>query len=164
MRESQRGGIVRGGRGAKSQIENKGLLEKNHASLTHIQYLRQELSKSLRPKFGVYENESTGIKANLNGRSLKKLSSDKAVEKSKANGFTLAEHFESAEKITSLYKKAKLVEVAKDKKGSSNILSIKRFSANFRLKEGRNAKAYITVKESIQNGHTIYSVELFNLE
>lgn len=127
---------------------------------SHSKYLREELSKTLKPQFGVYTNKETGINAHLNGRSLKKLASDKAINKSKENGFTITEHFEGASKITELYQKAKLIESAQDKKGSNNIISIKRFIAPFKTSMGKNAKAYITVKESKQNGHTIYSVEL----
>lgn len=129
-------------------------------NISHSKYLRNELAETLRPVFGVYTNKDTGIKANLNGRSLKKLGSDKAINKSKANGFTIAEHFEGAKKITELYQKARLVSSSKDKKGSNNIISVKRFTSPFRTSLGKDANAYITVKESKQNGHTIYSVEL----
>ena len=132
--------------------------------MTHIQYLRQELSNTLKNQFGIYKNTSTGIEANLNGRSLKKLSSDKAVEKSKANGFSLAEHFEAAEKIIELFREAILIETRPDKRGSRNILSIKIFSSKIQTINGKDAKVNITVKESIQNGHTIYSLELLTLE
>ena len=132
--------------------------------MTHIQYLRKKLSDTLRNQFGIYTNTSTGIKANLNGRSLKKLGSDKAVEKSKANGFSLLEHFEAAEKIIDLFREAILIETRPDKKGSRNILSIKIFSSKIQTINGKDAKVNITVKESIQNGHTIYSLELLELE
>ena len=125
--------------------------------------MRNELDKTLRPQFGKYTNKETGIEANLNTRSLKKMSSDKAIEKSKANGFTIADHFEVASKIKDLYIKSKLVETAPDNKGRRNVISIKRFRKNFKLSNGRNTVAHITVKETLQNGHTIYSVELLEL-
>ena len=126
----------------------------------HSKILREELSSVLKPQYGTYKNAKTGIDAHLNGRSLKKLGSDKAIDKSKANGFTISEHFEAASRIIELYKNAELVEVAQDKKGSRNTLSIKRFNAVFTLRNGKTANAYITVKETEQNGHKIYSVEL----
>ena len=132
--------------------------------MTHIQYLRKELSDTLKSQFGIYKNISTGIEANLNGRSLKKLGSDKAVEKSKTNGFNLAEHFDAAGKIIELFRDANLIETRPDKKGSRNILSIKIFSLTIQTKCGNVASVHITVKESIQNGHTIYSLELLELE
>lgn len=127
---------------------------------SHAKFLRGELDKKLRTQFGMLRNESSGIEAHLNSRSLKKLGSDKAVEKSKANGFTISEHFEAASRITELYQKAVLVETRPDKNESRNVLSIKRFNSSFTLESGRKANAYITVKETVQNGHKIYSVEL----
>lgn len=56
--------------------------------------------------------------------------------------------------------KAELVSVQKDRNSSENILSIKRFSTDFKLKNGKPAKAYFTVKETLQNGYTLYSLEL----
>ena len=134
--------------------------KENGKSPSRAKLLREDLAKALRPSFALHRNEQTGIEAHLNGRSLKKLESDKAIEKSKANGFTIAEHFEAAERIVELFKSAALVETAPDKKGSVQILSIKRFLAPFTLASGMRASAYITVKESIDSGHKIYSVEL----
>lgn len=122
--------------------------------------LREEFADTLRPQFGVVGNETTGIGANLNGRSLKKLSSGKAVEASKKNGFTLTQHFEAVRLIAKLYEKATLVEAGHDKNGSPDVLSVKRFDAPLVLSDGTKANAWITVKETKNNGHTIYSLEL----
>ncbi len=127
---------------------------------SHAKVLRDELGEKLHSEFGTHKNEKTGIEAHLNSRSLKKLGSDKAIEKSKANGFTISEHFEAAEQITDLYRKADLVETRPDRNESRNVLSIKRFNAPFTLNSGKKANAYITVKETVQNDHKIYSVEL----
>lgn len=127
---------------------------------SHAKVLRDELGEKLRSEFGTHKNEKTGIEAHLNSRSLKKLGSDKAIEKSKANGFTISEHFEAAGQITDLYRKADLVETRPDRNESRNVLSIKRFNAPFTLNSGKKANAYITVKETVQNAHKIYSVEL----
>lgn len=152
------GGILYNPRHLEKESDKTG--GKSPRSQSHAQFLRNGLARVLKGQFGAYRNEDSGIEANLNGRSLKKLGSDKAIEKSKANGFTISEHFEAAAKIRELYIKAKLVETSPDKKGSAQILSIKRFVAPFTLKSGRKATAYITVKESIDSGHKIYSVEL----
>ena len=149
-----------GGRGASSGLQ----LKENTKEQSHAQFLRNELGKTLRPQFGKHKNIETGIEANLNGRSLKKLGSDKAIEKSKENGFSISEHFEVANQIKDLYIKSKLFETTADKKGSRNILSIKRFRKSLTLSTGRKTTAHITVKESLQNGHTIYSVELLELK
>lgn len=126
--------------------------------------LRADLKDNLKPLFGLHKNKKTGIEANLSGKSVDKMSSDKAIEKSKANGFSVDEHFEVANKIVELYENADLVETSPDKKGSVNLLSIKRFDCNAKLSNGKEAIAHITVKESRQDGHKIYSVEVMDLE
>lgn len=75
----------------------------------YANYKRQELLHKLKPVLGKLVNISTGIEANLSKKSLDKMSSAKTLEKSKANGFTLDEHFELAAKIKPLYETAILV-------------------------------------------------------
>jgi len=53
-----------------------------------------------------------------------------------------------------------LVESRGDSGGDPNIASIKRFATTIQL-DGEPATAYITVKETIEHGHRIYSLELF---
>ena len=130
----------------------------------YVSKLRKKLKEKLYPLFGLHKNKNTGIEASLSGRSVDKMTSEKAIEKSKNNGFTVDEHFEVASQITELFKNADLVETAPDKKGSPDIKSIKRFDCNVNLKSNKKAKAHITVKESIENGHKIYSVEVMELQ
>lgn len=108
---------------------------------------------------GDYSN-GNGITAHFNSRSIKKMTSDKALNKSLENGFTKSQHFEAVSRAPNLFKSAKLVSVQKDKNDSDNVLAIKRFSTDFKLKSGKKATAYFTVKETKQNGHTLYSIEL----
>lgn len=128
----------------------------------YANYKRQELLKKLKPVFGKLVNISTGIEANLSKKSLDKMTSAKALEKSKTNGFTLAEHFELAAKIKPLYESAVLIAVHGNLKNPNdpNIISIKRFMSAAILKSEKKADVLITVKESIANGHKIYSIEL----
>lgn len=125
--------------------------------------LRQKLKENLKDKLGTYTNKKTGIKARLSGDSINKMSSEKAVEKSKANGFSIDQHFEVANKIVELFENADLVETRPDKKASPDLKSIKRFDSDVKLNGGTNAIAHITVKESVENGHKIYSVEVMEL-
>lgn len=104
-------------------------------------------------------NTDTGIEARLSSNGVGKLLSSAARDKSKANGFTDAQHFEAASNIDRLFENAVLVEDREDRKGSADIASIKRFSAPF-FTNGEFAEAYMTVKEFVQHGHRIYSLEL----
>lgn len=128
----------------------------------YANYKRAELLKILKPFLGKLKNISTGIEANLSKKSLEKMTSAKSLEKSKNNGFTLDEHFELAAKIKPLYECAILVTVHGNLKNPDdpNVVSIKRFVAAAILKNGKKADVLITVKESLANGHRIYSIEL----
>jgi len=121
--------------------------------------LREKTVKAVKKKMGDYSN-GNGITAHFNSRSIKKMTSDKALNKSLENGFTKSQHFETVSRAPNLFKTSKLVSVQKDKNDSDNVLSIKRLSADFKLKSGKKATAYFTVKETKQNGHTLYSIEL----
>lgn len=126
---------------------------------------RRELLEKLRTSLGPIKNESTGIDAFLSKRSLEKMSSAKAIEKSKENGFTLDEHFEAAEHIIELFRDAVLILTHRDRKhpDDPNIISIKRFVSVATLKSRKENEVLITVKETVANGNRIYSIELFNI-
>lgn len=128
----------------------------------YASYKRSKLLSILKPFLGKIINIQTGIEANLSKHSVDKMTSAKALEKSKANGFTLAEHFELAAKIKPLYESAILVASHGNLKNPDdpNVVSIKRFVSAAILQSGRKADVLITVKESIANGHRIYSIEL----
>ncbi len=72
----------------------------------YASYKRSELFRILKPVLGKIVNIQTGIEANLSKHSISKMTSAKALEKSKTNGFSLAEHFELAAKIKPLYETA----------------------------------------------------------
>ena len=89
---------------------------KNKKSYTKT--LRTKLKKNLQAQIGLHKNKKTGIEARLSGSSIDKIGSDKAIEKSKNNGFTVDDHFAIANKIVELYTNADLVEVSPDKRNS----------------------------------------------
>ncbi|MGF7108247.1 hypothetical protein [Treponema pedis] len=125
--------------------------------------LRSELKIALKPFINKdIENNATKIIARISSEGTNKMGSSKAINKSKKNGFTVDEHFEVAKQIIELYKKAQLVHTGQDEKitDNPNILSIKRFVAETQLNSGKQADALITVKESKEAGHRIYSIEL----
>ena len=133
--------------------------EKTHG---YTYYKRKELFEKLKPVLGKLCNIQTGIEANLSKHSIDKMTSSKALEKSKNNGFSVQEHFELASKIKPLYESAILVTSHANLKNPNdpNVVSIKRFVSAAILQSGKKADVLITVKESIANGHRIYSIEL----
>lgn len=111
----------------------------------------------------VFVNKETGICARLSSSAKGKLISNKATSKSKANGFTKEQHNIMAANVGRLFETARLIESRADRDRDVNIISIKRFA---RLVEfgPTEAVAWITVKESRQHGHHIYSVESIKVE
>jgi len=105
-----------------------------------------------------FTNTRTGISARLSAAGANKLISNAAVEKSIANGFTAKQHNEIAANVGALFEDASLVAQRPDRAGDVNIKSIKRFVTPITV-DGKDAAAWITVKESIEHGHRIYSVE-----
>lgn len=86
-----------------------------------------------------------------------------ARNKSEKNGFSEAEHFGAAVNIDRLFSNATLVEERPDKRGDVNIKAIKRFAAPF-FTGKEIAEAIITVKESVEHGNRVYSIELFEIK
>lgn len=137
-------------------------LDKPNKKEGYVHRKRIELLEKLKPYLGKIKNIKTGIIANLSKKSVDKMTSAKALEKSKNNGFTVNEHFEIAEQIKTLYENADLVYKHGNLKNPSdpNVVSIKRFVIGTSLKSGTAVDVLITVKESLANGNKIYSIEL----
>lgn len=88
------------------------------------------------------------------------MTSDKAVAKSVANGFSEVEHFNAVQEVDKLYQRAVFKQSEKDPKNNDPALIIHRYNA-----EHDNANALITIKESVdKDQNRIYSLELESLE
>ena len=85
------------------------------------------------------------------------MTSDKAVAKSVANGFEPAEHFKAVEQVTKLFEKGTKATSYTDPADIN--LTIHRYNAPF-----ENANALLTLKEYMQDGKRMYSLELENLD
>ena len=110
-----------------------------------------------------FVNVSTGIAVQLSSSAKGKLVSNKATGKSTANGFTRNQHNVLAGNVGILFETARLVESRPDRSGDANVLSIKRFARDVRFGY-QAAVAWMTIKESRQHGHHIYSVEAIKVE
>ena len=86
--------------------------------------------------------------------------SREAIKKSVNNGFTPQEHFEAEGNVVNLFKKARFIVSEPDKKHNDLNVSIKRFVAQDKLNSGQSVDALITLKETYERGHRIYSLEL----
>ena len=124
-------------------------------------YLREQIKKAEK---GV-DNESDGITVSLAANGIKKMLSEKATEKSFANGFTLRDHITAVANILKLYKNSELLFTQEDEKQRPNVTQIKRFGAPVVVPDGQDAAiAYITVREVRGTDNNLYSVELVSFE
>ena len=122
---------------------------------------RKEIKEKLKSSMGKdLLNDATGITASISSAGLNKMLSGEAIKKSIDNGFSAQEHFEAVGRIVELFKKARLVASYPDKKHGDPAVNIKRFVSQDKLKSDKPIDALITVKESYERGHRIYSLEL----
>ena len=106
-------------------------------------------------------NEENNIKAFVNSNQKGKLISNKAVNKSIANGFTREEHYAVASEIDKLFKKATMTFNGGDR--DEKLKSVKRFVACFN-KGQEKAYACMLLKENMEGDKRIYTVELQELK
>jgi NADH dehydrogenase/NADH:ubiquinone oxidoreductase subunit G len=104
-------------------------------------------------------NLETGITARIGSTQRSKIISTAALNKTLKNGFTAQQHNAAAAHIDKLWKHAEQIEEHPDKGNDANIKSVKRFAAPVIFGE-ETGIAYLTVKESLEHGHRIYSIEL----
>ena len=117
--------------------------------------LKHKMLERLKPLFKQEIYTKDGFKGVFNLKSLSKMTSDKAIQKSINNGFSKEEHLRAVLDIERLFKNANLAKTYNDEKGGKNVL-IHRFNSEF-----ENANALITTKESLDKDlNKIYSLEL----
>ncbi|EQB0813906.1 hypothetical protein ACYA4W_001723, partial [Campylobacter upsaliensis] len=117
--------------------------------------LKHKMLERLKPLFNQEITTKDGFKGVFNLKSLSKMTSDKAIQKSVNNGFSKEEHLRAVLDIERLFKNANLAKTYNDEKGGKNVL-IHRFNSEF-----ENANALITTKESLDKDlNKIYSLEL----
>ena len=110
-----------------------------------------------------YTNRETGISARLSSTGAGKLIGNAATGKTQANGFSKEQHNALAAMIDELFENAYFVSSKPDDDGDKNIASIKRFVCPVTVAD-TEAGAYITIKESVQHGHRIYSIDGIKIE
>lgn len=151
-------------------IDNKTQFDMGEATYipSHKEFLlrkelRAKLQKQLKPFVNMkFTNQNCGINANFSARSIGKLGSDKAVNKSALNGFSSKEHFEAAMQIKQLYEASDFIARFPDDRNDPNVLAMYRFQIQITLSTGRTSFAYITTKEVKKQGNRTYTIELLS--
>lgn len=127
----------------------------------YIHYKAKKLKDDLKKYFNTFfVNESNNFKVRFSKNSASKMGSDKSVTKSIVNGFTINEHFEAAENIKPIFENSYYIGTFSEDKNKDNVIDIKRFEKKINLSTGKKAYAYITIKNTLQGGNMLYSVEL----
>ena len=135
----------------------------NTQEAKHIATLRTDLKEALSPYLNKeIVNKATGITAQISTTGLNKIASTKAIDKSVANGFSRDEHFKVAQDLKTLFENATKKESYADKKQSNDVMAMHRFFAEIII-NNKQAQAKMTLKESIEHGNRIYSLELEEL-
>ena len=110
----------------------------------------------------VFINRETNDEATFGTNQIRKLVSKAALVKSLRNGFTASQHNQAVAKVGTLFENASLMEERGDASGDKNISRILRFVSPA-IVSGETCVAYITVKESVQAGERIYSLEMMEI-
>ena len=118
--------------------------------------VKSQMLEALKPIFNQTMTSSDGVQAHMSLKSLSKMTSDKAIQKSIDNGFSREEHLKAVLDIQRLFENAKLAQTHTDNKGLNKNVLIHRLNS-----ELENGNALITTKESLDtNKNRVYSLEL----
>ena len=123
--------------------------------------LRKQLQLKLQPLVNTkLTNKNSLIDANFTSRSIGKLGSDKAINKSVINGFSTQEHFGAAFQIKQLFEMSDFVGRFLDDRNDPNVIAMYRFQIPIILSSGKKAFAYISTREVKIHGNRTYTIEL----
>lgn len=145
-----------------NKIENNNFAYRTQKAQS-INELRRQLNEILKELINQeFINKETGLKATIKQDDIDKISSKKAITKSRDNGFTKEEHFEVAKDIAPLYENATLKETHLDSKKRPNVANVHRFTIDIEV-NGKDTIAKITAFEKIKGDNRIYTIELQGL-
>jgi len=120
---------------------------------------RQKLNCLLGEACTLLVTSKDGHEARLNRDSIGKMLSNSAVKKSVDNGFTSKQHFAVVSDIENVYSNSVKVSSSPDRHGYPDV-TIHRLAVPLHFDNGA---AYITVKETLQGGNRVHSLELIEI-
>lgn len=122
---------------------------------------RMRLAKQLAPFLNrIIVNKKINMKVRFSKNSLGKVSSDKAITKSVVNGFSVQEHFEALADLKTIFETADFAGSFPDRNNDPNVIAMHRLRKDITLISGKNAVAYMTLKEVKKEGNRFYTMEL----
>lgn len=142
----------------KDEVKSDGFVVSDEPNIHPLKKLRDTSVEVLKTLINKVSKNIDGREVKFTKRSLEKMTSGKAINKSLDNGFTREEHYEAAQNILEIFKTAKFVETQPPKNGSLDILGVHKYMGKY-----KNANIKITIKEIKDNGNRFYSIELLEL-
>lgn len=142
----------------KDEVKSDGFVASDEPNIHPLKKLRDTSVEVLKTLINKVSKNIDGREVKFTKRSLEKMTSGKAINKSLDNGFTREEHYEAAQNILEIFKTAKFVETQPPKNGSPDILGVHKYMGKY-----KNANIKITIKEIKDNGNRFYSIELLEL-
>ena len=128
-----------------------------------ITHLRSEASKIIDGLLGKnITNKNDGRVAQISKNGRNKILSGAALRKSNENGFSKEEHFKASENIKELYENGFLIKSEPARNNSNDIKEVHRYVSNLQI-NNKEAQALLTIKEIVEHGNKIYSLELQEL-
>ena len=110
-----------------------------------------------------FKNENNGIVAQISNDGIGKMMSPKAVDKSIKNKFSKEAHFLGVENAGKLFEKAKFSHSEAARNQTPDIIAYHKYYTKA-VFDGKPSNVKLTLKESIEAGHKIYSLELLEIE
>ncbi|MDR1452580.1 MAG: hypothetical protein LBJ25_01195 [Candidatus Margulisbacteria bacterium] len=114
------------------------------------------------------KNDDTGIVAQINTSQKNKLISNKSVDRSISNGFSVGQHNAAIKNIVNLWKHSLQIENRTDRNNQPGV-RIKKFIVPMKFADGKIGYVNLLIKESGVSlkdyfGHRIYTLELNGIE
>lgn len=119
---------------------------------------RQILDKFVKNKTQII-NKNDGRVAVISGEGRNKILSGEALRKSRDNDFSKEAHFATSEKIKELFENAEYYANEMPRNNSADIKNYHKYIAKLKIND-KSAQAFLTLKELVEHGNKIYSLEL----
>ena len=107
-------------------------------------------------------NKNDGRVAKISNEGRNKMLSGEALRQTRENGFSKEAHFAACEKIQELFENAVHYYDEPPRHQTSDIKTYPKYISKI-LVNGKKAQAYLTLKELVEHGNRIYSLELQEL-
>ncbi|MGX2973280.1 LPD3 domain-containing protein [Helicobacter sp. T3_23-1059] len=144
----------------KGKNMNLSIVTQDTKTITELRNNASIAIDKLLGKNIINKNDGRVAQISKNGRN--KILSGAALRKSNENGFSKEEHFKASEHINELYENSTYLKSEPARNNSADIKSVHRYVSYLQI-NNKEAQALLTIKEIMEHGNKIYSLELQEL-